>query len=200
MTYKNRRCNRWSSGWDLKVVRGLEIGSTYINSQCNTWSSFRPNTVSLVTIISPLGDPDLIIILFVIYLDAFKVEKFWGINLQGHFNGRSQFGKLGFKNFRGHFEESNIVFWCKDNKKVLKVFYTPIPFHRCENLPNRSLYVKFMPLASWPIVLTTMVREDATSTPVTHAYGASHVFNFKKILEGSKPYHNWGLRKSKIYP
>jgi hypothetical protein len=32
--------------------------------------------VSLITIISPLGDPDLIITLFFIYLDAFKVEKF----------------------------------------------------------------------------------------------------------------------------
>jgi hypothetical protein len=30
--------------------------------------------------------------------------------------------------------------------------------------------------------------------------GASHVWTFKKILECPKPYHNWGLKKSKLYP
>jgi hypothetical protein len=39
----------------------------------------------------------MIIILFFIYLDAFRVEKIGGINLQGHFSVRSQFGKLGFE-------------------------------------------------------------------------------------------------------
>jgi hypothetical protein len=47
-----------------------------------------------------------------------------------------------------------------------------------------------MPLTSSPIVLTTMVQEDAMSTHVTHAYGAIHICNFKNILEGTKPYHN----------
>jgi hypothetical protein len=44
-----------------------------------------------------------------------------------------------------------------------------------------------------------MVRKDAISGPITHAYGASHVRNFKKILEGSKPYQNQGLGKLKNY-
>jgi hypothetical protein len=53
-----------------------------------------------------------IIILFFIYLDAFIVEKSGGISLQGHFNGRSQFGKLGFETFQTHlFEASNDIFW-----------------------------------------------------------------------------------------
>jgi hypothetical protein len=61
------------------------------------------------------SDLDWIIILFFIYLDAFRVEKVGGIILQGHFSGRSQFGKLGSRTFRGHFEESNdIFFWVKN--------------------------------------------------------------------------------------
>jgi hypothetical protein len=32
-----------------------------------------------------------------------------------------------------------------------------------------------------------MVRENATSTPVTHAYRANHMWNFKNILEFPKP-------------
>jgi hypothetical protein len=54
---------------------------------------------------------DWIIILFFIYLDAFRVEKIGGINLQGHFSGRSQFGKLGSRTFQSHFEALNDVFW-----------------------------------------------------------------------------------------
>jgi hypothetical protein len=44
-------------------------------------------------------DPYWIIILFFIYLDPFRVEKIGGINFQGHFSGRSQFGKLGYGTF-----------------------------------------------------------------------------------------------------
>jgi hypothetical protein len=44
-----------------------------------------------------LIDPDWIIILFFIYLNAFRVEIIGGINLQGHFNDMSQFGKLWFE-------------------------------------------------------------------------------------------------------
>jgi hypothetical protein len=42
-----------------------------------------------------------------------------------------------------------------------------------------------------------MVREDATSSPITHVYGASHVRNFNNILEGSKPItiEGWGSQK-----
>jgi hypothetical protein len=44
-----------------------------------------------------LVDSDWIIIVFVIYIDDFIVEKIGGINMQGHFNTKSQFGKLGFE-------------------------------------------------------------------------------------------------------
>jgi hypothetical protein len=63
------------------------------------------------------GDLDWIIILFFIYLDAFIVEKNGGINLQGHFNGRSNFGRLGFETFQSHFEASNGMFWGKNFPK-----------------------------------------------------------------------------------
>jgi hypothetical protein len=46
---------------------------------------------------------DWIIILFFIYHDAFRVKKIGGISLQGHFSGKSQFGKLGSGTFQGHF-------------------------------------------------------------------------------------------------
>jgi hypothetical protein len=52
-------------------------------------------------------DPVWIIIEIFICIDTFRVEKIGGINLQGHFNGRSQFGKLGFETFRSNFEASN---------------------------------------------------------------------------------------------
>jgi hypothetical protein len=55
-------------------------------------------------------NPGWIIILFVIYLDAFKVEKIGGISLQGHFSDRSQFGKLGSISFQSHFEALNDAF------------------------------------------------------------------------------------------
>jgi hypothetical protein len=35
-----------------------------------------------------------------------------------------------------------------------------------------------------------MVREDSTSSHITHPYWASHMRNLKKILEGPKTYHN----------
>jgi len=50
-----------------------------------------------------------------------------------------------------------------------------------------------MPPKSLPIVLTTMVREDVMSTPITHAYGDIHVWKFINILEDPKRYHNLGL-------
>jgi hypothetical protein len=55
----------------------------------------------------------------------------------------------------------------------LTVFYTVRPFQQCRSSVNRSLYAKVMPPASWPIMLTTMVSEDAMSGPITHGYGAS---------------------------
>jgi hypothetical protein len=59
-------------------------------------------------------DLDWIIILFFIYLNLFRVEKNGGIDLQGHFSGRSQFGKLGSETFRGHFKASNDIFGVKN--------------------------------------------------------------------------------------
>jgi hypothetical protein len=82
-----------------------------------------------------LLDPNWIIILVFIYLDDFRMEKIGGINLQGHFSGRSQFGKLGFGTFRSHFEELKgffLEFGCsKFAPNTLIVFYTLIPFQRC---------------------------------------------------------------------
>jgi hypothetical protein len=49
-------------------------------------------------------------------------------------------------------------------------------------------------------MLSTIVRVDAMSTPISHANGDSHVGISKNILEGPKPYHNLGLKKSKPYP
>jgi len=58
-------------------------------------------------------DLEWIIILFLIYLDAFKEGKIQGINLQGNFSGRSEFGKLGFETFWSYFEASNNIFGVK---------------------------------------------------------------------------------------
>jgi hypothetical protein len=142
---------------------------------------------------------DWAIILFVICLDAFRVEKIGGINLQGHFNDKSHFGKLGFKTFLIHFEALNDLFWGQNfpipSWDPLIMIYTQITLQWHKNLVNQSLYVKVIPLASFPTMLTTKVREDATSSPVTHSYGAIHVWTFKNIIEAPKNYHNGGLRK-----
>jgi hypothetical protein len=79
-----------------------------------------------------------------IYLDAFRVEKIGGINLQGHFNGRSQFGKLGFETFSvwSHFEALNGIFWGQNVLKIyahpLMLFYTLRPFQWCKNASIRA--------------------------------------------------------------
>jgi hypothetical protein len=39
------------------------------------------------------------------------MENFGGISLQGQFNGRSQFGKLGSGTFQSHVEALKYVFW-----------------------------------------------------------------------------------------
>jgi hypothetical protein len=57
-----------------------------------------------------INDMDWNIILFSMYLDPFKVEKLGGINLQGHFSDKSQFGKLGSGTFQDHFEASKDIF------------------------------------------------------------------------------------------
>jgi hypothetical protein len=67
-------------------------------------------------------DLDWIIVLFSIYLDAFRVETIGGINLQGHFKGRSELGKLGFETFQSHFEASNDMFW---GQEFLNFIYAP---------------------------------------------------------------------------
>jgi hypothetical protein len=55
------------------------------------------------------------------YIDAFRVEKIGGINLQGHFSGKSQFGKLWSRTFQSHFEALNNIFWGYGGQN----YYTP---------------------------------------------------------------------------
>jgi hypothetical protein len=88
----------------------------------------------------------------------------------------------------------------KNVSSPLKVFYTLRPFQWCRPCVNWSVYAKVMSPASFHTVLTTMVRDNSTSSPITRAYGASLVCDFKNIIEGPKPYHNLGLGKSKTYP
>ena len=64
-------------------------------------------------------DPYQIIILFFIYIDSFKVEKISGNILQGRFNDRSQFGRLGFETFSIHFEELNGIFGLNISQQYL---------------------------------------------------------------------------------
>jgi hypothetical protein len=123
----------------------LELREDY-NKPCQICS-----TIPHCTSFGRLIDPDWIIILFFIYLDAFRVEKIGGINLQGHFN-KSQFGKLGFETLQSHFEEPNGMFWGQNLHRFsmdpLTLIYTKIPFHWCKNHVNQSLYAKNMPPTS----------------------------------------------------
>jgi hypothetical protein len=57
-----------------------------------------------------VDDPNWIIILFVIYLDPFRVVKVVGFSLKSHFSGRSRFGKLVYATFWSHFEALNNIF------------------------------------------------------------------------------------------
>jgi hypothetical protein len=114
------------------------------------------------------------------------VEKIGGIKLQGHFSSMFQFGKLGSRTFQIHFKELNDVFfglWCpKHAQTSFMVFFTPRPFQRRRPCVNHSSYAKVIPPASQPIVLISMVREDAMESLITHAYGDKHMRNFKNIL------------------
>jgi len=57
-----------------------------------------------------MNDPNWIIILFFIHLNAFFMEK---VEESAHvtiLNGGTHFGEIGSKNFRGHFEASKDIF------------------------------------------------------------------------------------------
>lgn len=56
-------------------------------------------------------DPDWIIILFFIHLDAFREEKVEESSHGTIFTGGTQFGKIGSETFWERFQESNHVFW-----------------------------------------------------------------------------------------
>ena len=55
-------------------------------------------------------DPDWIIILFAIHLDAFGMGKVEESAHETVFTGGTHFGKIGSETFREHFEASNDVF------------------------------------------------------------------------------------------
>lgn len=57
-----------------------------------------------------LGDPDWIIILIFIHINAFRVEKVEDSIHKTILINVSQFGKLRFKTFRMQFEASNNIF------------------------------------------------------------------------------------------
>ena len=59
-------------------------------------------------------DPDWIIILFVIHLDASRVEKVEESTHGIVFTSETEFGEKGSETFLEHFEASNDVFWGKN--------------------------------------------------------------------------------------
>ena len=59
-------------------------------------------------------DQDWIIILFIIHLDAFRMENVKESSHRNLFTGGTQFGKLGSEIFRERFEASNDVFLRKN--------------------------------------------------------------------------------------
>jgi hypothetical protein len=125
-----------------------------------------------------LASLDWIIILFVIYLDAFRVEKIGGISLQGHFSGKSQLGKLGSETFQSHFEALNDVFWgsgVENSIHTLNGVLHSETFPTVQTMRQSELVCKSY--ASHK--LTYLVDHHGTKgchvSSHTHAYGASQV-------------------------
>jgi hypothetical protein len=87
-------------------------------------------------------DPDWIIILFVIYLDAFIVKKCKESTCRVILVAGPSLENWGSKRcFLG--------FWCLNLVPTpLMVFYTQRPFQRCRPCVNRSSYAKVMPPVS----------------------------------------------------
>jgi len=56
-------------------------------------------------------DPDWIIKLFVIHINALTMEKVEESTLRTIFTSETQSGKLGSESFQEHFEASNDIFW-----------------------------------------------------------------------------------------
>jgi len=103
---------------------------------------------------------------------CFMGEKIGGILLQIHFNDWSQFGNLGLKHHLKYFgailRHTTTLFHGQNlTMELPTIFYTPRYFQWCKNVLNQSSYAEFMLLASWPTVLITMVRVDATLSPIT---------------------------------
>jgi hypothetical protein len=100
--------------------------------------------------------------------------------MRGYFSGRSPIWKIYVGN-RPKFSRAILrhpTTFFLDRALALEkdsMFCTSGPFERCVKCLNQSSYAKVVPPASSPAVLTTIVREDAMSTPVTRAYGDSHV-------------------------
>jgi len=77
------------------------------------------------------------------------VEKI-GVGLQGHFNGKSHYRKLGFETFQSHFEVSKDILGLKISMMQLGPCGTILhidTLQQCKNHINWSLYTKIMPLA-----------------------------------------------------
>jgi hypothetical protein len=109
------------------------------------------------------------------------VEKIGGINLQGHFNGRYQFGKLGFETLLSNFEASKGIFLGQNFPNnildLVSLLYTSIPFQWFKNRINISVITlnctRYAYLTSCHLMLHLFARpllKQLLKTPFLKAY------------------------------
>ena len=99
------------------------------------------------------SDPNWIIILFLIHINSLWVEK---VEESSHgiiFIGETQFGKTRSKTFEENFEASNDVFWGYKSVYLACTFScysTHKDIFNGKRITSSGIYVKVMPLSSWP--------------------------------------------------
>jgi hypothetical protein len=119
------------------------------------------------------------------------VEKLEELAYKAHFRGRSHFGDFGSKNFQSSFKASNTPFGVKnlqDYLLLLNIFLHTIKFPMMQKSPQSE----FLGGIYTSHKLTYHIDHHGAKwmpppTPITKTCGASHMWTFKKILEGPKP-------------
>jgi len=124
-------------------------------------------------------DLNWVIILFFIYLDALGLEKVEESTHRTVFSGGTQFGEVGFETFWEHFEASNEFFRGK-SFPLKSIIFSCYSSHREISNSRRitSIRVRMQKLCHLEVdlsIFTPIVWQDATSTPIIHGKGASHM-------------------------
>jgi len=137
-------------------------------------------------------------------VDRYRSHPFWYflsgkwdlLDCRACFMGNSFFGDLGSKTLHGSFGALNDIFWGQNLAntvpRLLVLLYTLRHFQQCKDQLNQSFYREIMPLASWHILLITMIPSGCH---VSFHY--SHMWISITLWRVQNHCHNQELRHAK---